>query len=158
MYGFTHPIVVKKKTEIHRKGKAPETRETDIYEPGTISEEELQKRSREYQQNAVLMDRLRGMESYSNFVHLQQVDSLVRAYGRQKDLKGFFQLGRVLNAHSHGKSAEQIKRMIDIQVLGSDAEKEKMWKQIVQECTHLNLNDFDTNDPALFMQSIDYKM
>ena len=107
MYGFTHPIVVKKKTEIHRKGKAPETRETDIYEPGTISEEELQKRSREYQQNAVLMDRLRGMESYSKYVHLQQVDSLVKAYGRQKDLKGFSQLGRVLNAHSHGKSAEQ---------------------------------------------------
>ena len=129
----------------------------DQLAPGEISDAELEKRAAGYQKNVVLMDYMRNIEVYLQSVAFAQVTCVSAVHARKTGRPMFQKADRTLPPYMAGKSAKEMTRIIDIMQTGTDEDREKLWKDIAQDCFNVNMADMSTSDPKLFYKNLSYK-
>ncbi len=145
-YGLMHPV----KEEDEEEGNV-------TYSLGEIPQEELTRRSRDYEKNAFINDYIADLEHYTAFGYGARAQSFVEVYGKRRKKQILSTKNRVVSRYIIGMSSEELKSFVDVQEFGTDKEREALWLKIFNEGKAQNLTEFDSDDPKVLMDNMAYK-
>ncbi len=145
-YGYTHPV----KQEDEDSGE-------ESWKLGKISAEKLTELSNEYERNSFINGYIADLELYTQFGYGALAESFALSYGRKKGKELTMHRNRVLSRYILGMSGEELKAFFDTQELGTDRQREELWKKIYREAKDQNFTELDSNDPKIFMSQLAYK-
>ncbi len=129
MYGLTHPVM---EGEGRNKMAVPNE---------NISALELSHRMRDFQKNAVLMNKMSNLNNWMAIVMGAKEDSLKMAYLGNNN----FVMDSVIEGYMVGKGSEEYKRAIDILTSGDNERIDSFWTEIARECVKENLTDYEAD-------------
>ena len=129
------------------------------YEPSEIPAWELEKRSRDFQRNAVVIDYARRVETYAQTVGMYSFDNFACAYQLKYkvDPKSVFQPERSMSRYLIGKTGEELTRITKLLTEGKEEEKKAFWDQFLQECMECDLKEIPEYDTGEAFDNYAYK-
>lgn len=143
-YGLTHPVKQEEEGEV-------------TFSLGEIPGEELTRRSEDYEKNAFISEYISDLECYTMVGYGSRAQSFAEVYGKRKGKNLTEIKGRVLGRYILGMPSHELQAVIDASELGTDQEKETLWRKIFQESIAQNITELDSDDPKVLMNNMAYK-
>ncbi|MBQ8947781.1 MAG: hypothetical protein IJ058_13425 [Lachnospiraceae bacterium] len=155
MYGLMYPEEIKQDDDDDSESGEDE----ELYRPGRISREELDRRKRDFQKNAVITDYTSGAENYARFIANNRYESFVAAYQKKYgiDPGKYFKPDRTMGRYLVGKSAEEMSRIVRILSSGKEEEKREFWLSVYREAYEADLSKSTGDSRDEFLDNFWYK-
>ena len=150
LYGLTHVTHAQKEDD---NGNMDE-----VLEPAVIPADELAKRKRDFQKNLFCSEYMRNMDVYMQDTYSGYLDSIATAHAKKTGRAVLREFGRTLIPYLTGKSAKEVIRVIDILQTGNVEQKDKFWREVLDEALKTNPNERMSSDPKVFFKNAAYQV
>ena len=147
MYGLMYPV---KNEDSHAEME---------WVPGQISDEELERRSRDFQKNAVITDYVVGADQYTKFIVINQFERFRAAYKKKNgiDVHDYFKPVRTMMRYVCGKSADEMSSIAETLIHGTEKEKKEFWHTVYREAYEADIREATGDSVSDLIENSWYK-
>ncbi len=145
MYGLMNPVV-------NQGGNPP-------FEPGQISNDELDKRAAAFQKNAIIMDFVRNCDYHMKNVAMPAFRCFTASYKKKYgiDPADYIKPVRSMNRFVMGKSSQELARIMKLLSEGTKEEKDRFWQEVVQQARETDMQEGTGDDTKAFLKNVYHK-